>query len=318
MLRKLLLLFAATALVSCTSSEDKLGNQVVVKVNNSELKAKVFAQKLAQNLRSLDALSVKNPSLLEQYKTDIVREYIVSVVTSDWARANSLIVHRKDLEKKINSIRANYPDDLAFRRALAAQGISFDIWREKVRNSLLQRIVILHLLSQSKEPNDEELKAFYKVNKKHFEREAQVRIRQILVDSKNNAERIYKELRNGKKLKDLAKQYSIGPEAQKEGDIGWLQKGTLDIFDKAFDMRVGQKSRILKSSYGYHIFEVTGKRPKKTLSFKNVKDRIKRTIMEKREQGIYSSWLEGQIRSARVYKNDKLISSISIETRGEN
>ena len=166
-------------------------------------------------------------------------------------------------------------------------------------------------------PEDEELLSYYNRHIEEFLEPEKVRITQIVLNKEINAKRIVSELSKGKRLEELAKKFSVAPEASNNGDIGWIEKGTLAIYDRAFSMKVGRRSDVIKSPYGYHIFKVTGKRKAKKLSFKAVKERIRKTAVEKREQAVYASWLEKQIRLSRVYKDEELISSVSVVTRSK-
>jgi peptidyl-prolyl cis-trans isomerase C len=160
------------------------------------------------------------------------------------------------------------------------------------------------------------MRSYYNTEKDAFRIKPQVRIRQIVFDDEDAANRLYHSLTPNMSLEPLAKKYSIAPEAPKGGDVGWVEQGTLDIFDKAFNMRVGQRAGVLKSPYGFHIIEVTGKRPEQVLPFEEVKARIDRTLRANKEQAIYSAWLEEQLRISKVYKNEEAIQSIEVQPVG--
>lgn len=56
-------------------------------------------------------------------------------------------------------------------------------------------------------------------------------------------------------MADLAIKFSITPEGKQGGDLGWVEKGVMEGFDSAFSMKkVGQRSAVVKSPYGYQIF----------------------------------------------------------------
>src|SRR5690606_17072241 len=97
----------------------------------------------------------------------------------------------------------------------------------------------------------------------------------------------------------------------------WIEKGTLDVFDSAFRMGVGQRSQIVKSPYGFHIFEVIEKRAAKTLSLEEARPKITKILRERKEQDLYSSWLEEQILKARVFKDEDLLTAIQVFSRSE-
>ncbi len=97
-----------------------------------------------------------------------------------------------------------------------------------------------------------------------------VRARHILInqygnDQKNEEEamKLYQELKSGKiKFDQAAEQYSKDPgSAKRGGDLGWFgRKRMVPEFEKAaFSGRVGEIQKPIKSNFGYHIIEVTGK-----------------------------------------------------------
>lgn len=302
----------------CTDSSTELSNRTLVRVNGDEIKAQAFSQDLMRELKEFDALTVKDQAAIKRAKDNVVQNFIVRVLTEEYARDNNLLVRKEELDGEINAVRSQYPDDISFRKMLNDEELTFSQWKEKMKFSILQRLVAAHIRGARIEPpSDEELKAFYENNKDLFKTKERVRIRQVFLNSENDAQRIIDELKSGKKMQELAEKFSVAPEAENGGDIGWIEKGTLDIFDKAFDMRIGQRSPMVKSPYGFHIFEVIDKEKGKTQSFSDVKESIRKQILEKREQGAYSEWLEDRLAKAKVFKDEKFISRLKVETRSQ-
>lgn len=313
------LLFAACLVfgVSCTKTQE-VKNRVVVNVDGQELKASVFSAQLADRLKHLDALTAKDPMVVQRTKDGLLRDFIISVLTESWAKRNGVFVRAEDLDREIERVRKGYPDKESFERALADQNLTFKEWKEQLSNSLLQRLVIVKLGESSSAPADEEIKSHYQSNKESFERPEQVQLRQVVLATESDAKSVQAELKKGTSLAELATKYSITPEGKRnKGDLGWIEKGVMEGFDAAFSMRVGQRSDVIKSPYGYHIFEVLGKRPATTLGIEAVREKIKRSLMANREQAVFTAWLEGELRRARVLKDDDLIRQIRIETKGE-
>jgi peptidyl-prolyl cis-trans isomerase D len=84
--------------------------------------------------------------------------------------------------------------------------------------------------------------------------------------NKEEAEKIYNQLKGGADFSKLAREYSRDPgSAQIGGDLGWFGKGRMiPEFEKAaFSGRVGVVQEPIKTQYGYHIIKVTGKSDKK-------------------------------------------------------
>lgn len=308
-----LLLFSLTA---CTFGRPRMAAQTVVQVNERKLSAKDFSERLARQLKKLDALSAKDPNSTQRAKDEIIRNFVLQSLVLDFAKANGVAISDQEVETEVNSVRSQYPDDLSFRRALAEESISLSDWREQVRATVLDKRVFEQIGAKAQKPNPEDLRRYYEENKERYRRKERIFLRQIVVDDLTKAETIKDEIRKGDFYK-LASKYSVAPEAKNGGEVGWIEKGSVDIFDKAFNLPVGGVSQVLESSYGFHIFKVERKSPAGFSSFDEVKSQIDRAIMAKREQAEFMGWLDQQIRGSKVLKNVALIQSIQVETRGE-
>jgi peptidyl-prolyl cis-trans isomerase C len=312
-LRALVLCFMLTA---CFSQKDVIGSKVALKINATEITTQEFADRLAQKLKGLDALQVKDDTYLENAKKQTVEAFIVESLVKQYCAKNSIAVTDGELEAEINKIRTKYPDDNAFKGALAEENMPFERWKGGIETTLLQRKLIAHLSKDLPEPTDKELKTYFDENKKNFDRPARIQLRQIVVSTEDNAKRIYDELVAGKNFAELAKKFSVAPEGENGGVTNWIEKGTLEVFDNAFKLNVGARSKVIKSPYGYHIYEVIKKEPETKLNFEQAKASIRTALRERQEHQVFSTWLEAQLKSSTVMRNDALIKAIQISTRG--
>jgi len=81
--------------------------------------------------------------------------------------------------------------------------------------------------------------------------------RHILVNTKDEAEKIKKQLSNGADFSSLAKKYSQCSSAKRGGDLGEFQPGKMV---KAFDNIVFKKPLLkvhgpIKTKFGFHLIE---------------------------------------------------------------
>ncbi len=288
---------------------------MVVDIDGRQLTAEAFAQELAYRLRDQDALSAKDPKYLAIVKAKIVEEFIVQTISEEWAKENDVIVKAEDLDAEVRQVQVSYPDDLAFQQALAEQGISFRDWKARLQATLLQKLVSQKVINAAPAPTEADMQAYFKEHSEDFAVRETAQIRQILVATESDAKSIEGELKSGKKLTDLAKKYSVSPEGPQGGMVGWVEKGLTDVFESAFRMKQGQRSPVVKSSFGYHIFEVVGRKPARSQSFNEVKDQIKRILMEKNKQSLYLAWLEERVRKSRVFKDQAFIDALKVETK---
>nr|BFD57909.1 peptidylprolyl isomerase [Bdellovibrio sp. CKG001]BFD61336.1 peptidylprolyl isomerase [Bdellovibrio sp. HM001] len=310
-----LFIFMSLALAGCPSSYQKISTKPVEKVNDHVLTSKQFANQLARRLRNFDALAAKDPNNIHRIKEEILRDFLVKSLTLDWSRAQSIVISEATLDKEVDTLRANYPDDLSFRRALAQENLSFSEWREELRYSLIEREVFKKINEKVKAPTEEEIKRYYEDNKDRYKRKERIYLRQIVVDEDAKADAIKVDLKSGD-FAELARKYSITPDAKQGGVVGWIEKGTVDYFDPLFS--AGSGVQTIKSPFGIHLIRVEKKAAASTLPLEEVKPQIIRALRAQREQAEYVAWLDAQLRSSKVLKDYELMNSIKVDTRGTN
>ena len=87
-------------------------------------------------------------------------------------------------------------------------------------------------------------------------------------DAKSLAEanQIYDELKAGADFGKIAREKSQDPGSAKQGgDLGWFGRGRMikEFEEAAFNGKINQIQKPIKTTYGYHIIKVTGKTNKK-------------------------------------------------------
>lgn len=302
-------------LSGCPSKHQKISTKPVEKVNDHVLTTKQFAAQLARRLRNFEALAAKDPNNIHRIKEDILRDFLVKSLTLDWARSQNIVISEDALDAEVNRLRANYPDDLSFRRTLAQENISFSDWREDLRYTLVEQEVFKKINEKIRPPTEDEIKVYYEKNKDRYKLKERIYIRQIVVNEAAKLDAIKVDLKSGD-FEKLAKKYSITPEGKNGGIVGWIEKGTVDYFDPLFTDNRGLQT--IQSPFGHHLIKVEKKAPAGTQPLENVRERILRDLKAQREQAEYVAWLDAQLRSSKVLKDYELINAIKVDTRGFN
>jgi|CXWL01.1.fsa_nt_gi peptidyl-prolyl cis-trans isomerase D len=111
------------------------------------------------------------------------------------------------------------------------------------------------------------------------------------------AEALYKEIKDGKPLADVAKASSDdqGSKAQ-GGDLGWLERGASDAaFDEAlFKLEANQVSEPVLGANGYHIIQLREIRPESRRQFAEVRGELESEHTATERERVYSD-LAGQL-----------------------
>lgn len=117
--------------------------------------------------------------------------------------------------------------------------------------------------------------AYAKVQEQAAQRD-EVHASHILVETKEAAEAIIKELAGGADFAELAKQKSIGPSGKNGGDLGFFGEGDMTpaFFTAAAALEPGQVSEPVQTEYGWHVIKVMEKRKASAPPLDTIHDQI--------------------------------------------
>ncbi len=160
-------------------------------------------------------------------------------------------------------------------------------------------------------PSEDEIKSFFERNIQRFEVPERFTARHILVavkgsprmgekglsdeEAKARIAKIQAELAAGKKLEDLAKEYSDDPSNKNTG--GLIQDAPFGGFVKEFEeavrkQEIGRVGDPVKTVFGYHLILVEGRTAKQPAVYEQVRERVKQQMIPERRQTIYAEFLE--------------------------
>jgi peptidyl-prolyl cis-trans isomerase D len=150
-------------------------------------------------------------------------------------------------------------------------------------------------------PNDAELQAAYNQNKDTYRVPEEATVRHILLKTqgkspadeakiKAQADDLLKQVRGGANFADLVKKYSEDTASVPKGGEYTVQKNGQMVpeFEKAaFTLKPGE-SDIVKTVYGYHVFQVVKRTDARVKPFEEVKGDIATQIKTQRANAIMS------------------------------
>jgi peptidyl-prolyl cis-trans isomerase C len=228
-----------------TAGTDLLGPTQVATLNGKRIPESVFRlQTIATAHKNADDLT---PEERKAVLDDLVGLYLLG----DEARAQGLLTER----------------------TVAAQV-------ELARIQLEARLMATRFLEKNA-ATDAEMKAVYDQNLPRLGGQQQFRAKNILVNTKEEADTVIKQLQQGKKFADLAKERANGPTGPNGGDLGWFTAETMvqPVVEAARAMKVGTFStEPIKSEFGYHVLLLEDERTQDAPSFDSMRNDLKTAV----------------------------------------
>ncbi|MGE5309356.1 MAG: peptidylprolyl isomerase [Deltaproteobacteria bacterium] len=140
------------------------------------------------------------------------------------------------------------------------------------------------------QPTNQEIEAFYNTYKEQFRQAEERRIREIMVNTEDEAKEIMIDLLKGSDFAAIASQKSQAKSASKGGDLGYIGRGTKGD-DKKFDdvvfsstLEVNQVSPVFKGNDGYYIVRLEGVRGGQVTPLNEVWEQVKNAMVYYKQQ----------------------------------
>jgi len=246
--------------------------------------ARDWLQRLPHHRAWVPALALL---LLMSCRDDLPAPDIVARVGSDQIR---LVLFESYLEESSIDLDAGFDsrvltqlfdeflDETLVQRLAVDEGlVAAEVSRREALEALVQERLDLEL-------SDERVALFHRRNQERFNRPERVRLRQILVEDREAAERARDELSAGVPFEEVARRLSFEPAAAYGGDQGFLVRDDLPpaFAETIFDLEVGEVSDVVAADYGFHLFQVTDRRPAEAVPVTEAAEEI-RALMQRTE-----------------------------------
>jgi peptidyl-prolyl cis-trans isomerase C len=236
-----------------------------------------------------------------EVKEDFLNRLIERKMMLREAQRKRIKIGLPEINKRIEVFREENGKDV--KETLVNLGIDFEKWKSDIWEDMMIERLLAREVNRHVSVSAQEVRRYYQANPAEFEKPEQVRARQIVVATEEEAQKILESLRVGNgDFATTAKQKSTAPEAEKGGDLGYFGKGEMPLeFDVVFDLAKGALSGVVKSAYGFHIFKLEDRRKAGVLSLEAANKTITEKLFREKADKRYKQWLR-ELRSRTKFE----------------
>jgi foldase protein PrsA len=305
MSRSLCALLGAALLLSACGADD-IASSSAATVNGKEIPASQISEALDrfEKTAQFDQLAQQSGerSARRQFEQAYLAQQIRRAVLAPEAEALGVQVTQPEIDQELDKIKANFPSEQAFQKALEERGFTLDQVTDLVRDQLLEQKIQREVTAGTAAGTAD----VHKYYDSHMEDYRQTKVQHILVKKLPRARDIAERLHKAPKKKvpslfaELAKKYSEDASNAKDaGKLGWVSASDLDqgFVAGMEDVAVGAISDPVQSQYGYHVIFVTGRRVR---PLNEVRADIESQLSSTSSEAAYRKWLADAYRDADV------------------
>ncbi|HKV28098.1 MAG TPA: peptidylprolyl isomerase [Candidatus Acidoferrales bacterium] len=249
--------------------------QIIARVNNDMItmsdyqKAENSLQQEAQQ-DCQGCTPEKINEIVAEGKKNLLRDLIDQSLLVQRAKDMDISVET-DVVKRLDTVRQqNKLDSMdALQKAVESQGISWEDYKDQLRNSILTQRVISEAVGSTVRIGSDEVQKYYDAHKNEFVKPEGVDLSVIFFSTENKtpqevtviqqkAEGVLKRLKSGDDFAALAKRFSEGPSSAEGGELGSYKRGELtpDLEKLAFSLKKGDITDVIPAPNGLQILRV--------------------------------------------------------------
>ena len=284
--------WCADTTTTATTTASTVIEEIVARVNNDIITRSELQHSKDETRQELrQQYGDKADAMFAQREKDVLRDLIDQQLLLQKAKdkglnADTELIRRLDEMRK--QMNLSSMDEL--EKAAKEQGVSFEDFKQNLRNQLLTQMVIRDEVQPKIQITKEEQRKFYAAHLKDFEHPERVRLSELLVSTEKlepgdqagvaaaqqKARQLLEQVRGGAAFDEVAKTGSDGPTAAQGGDLGYFQRGTLarGLEDKAFALKPGEITEVVRTKQGFLILKVTEHEQAGVPPFKDVEQQI--------------------------------------------
>ncbi len=216
----------------------------------------------------------------------VLEELIEDELVRSHAENSPVKVPGEDLDATVERFARQFPTPAEFRHNLRVQHLAPAHLKELIRSRLRQLAWIEENIAAGIKVDEEETRAFYEAHRHELNVPEIVRARHIFLSTvqEDTPERetlirdLHTRLFTGEAdFATLARDYSEDPRtALNGGDLNFFSRDRMpaDFADLAFKTAPGTIAEPVRTALGWHILEVTGRKPAREAAFEELRHEI--------------------------------------------
>jgi peptidyl-prolyl cis-trans isomerase C len=269
--------------------------EIVARVNGQPITLTEFRQALREyESRSGPVMPDNRDEVYRGVLDDLVALHLLDAELGN----RKMDVKPGELEAAMQELRGRFPNEKAYRDALAQQKMTPDQLRERTRRSLLINQLLEEEVGKRISVRPTEVAAFYEQNPNRFAQPESARVSHILIAvpagapgatrdaARTRAAELSRKARAGADFAALARQHSNDASRSRGGDLGFIVRGQAQppFEQAAFALAPGEVSDPVETVYGFHVIKGGEKRPAQTMPFGQAAGQVEQYLLDQRRQ----------------------------------
>ncbi len=199
-------------------------------------------------------------------------------------------------------IRGRYGDRATLTKTLQAQGMSYEKFRQQVREQFIVEVMRQKNISSEVIISPHKVEVYYQEHQQEFKEEDKVKVRMIVLKQSSDpeapqarkmAEEILAKIKAGASFDEMAKEVDL-QRSQRNPEGEWFDKTQLrkELADAAFSLKKGETSEVIETPEACYLIHVEDTKAAHFKPISEARDSIERDLLTHERARLEKQWME--------------------------
>lgn len=270
--------------------------EIVAIVNEDIITLSEYKHQFDLAVQQLRAQQISSEDYAKAYK--MIQQQLLDSMITDLLllqQAKEKNINVKDhLKSIIENIKKenNLASDEDLKRALAQQGMPYELWVKQYEDMLLKQAVVFSEIEKSIVLSDSEIINYYKQNRAEFTVPTEYTLKAVYLSElnwrgeylENRKIEISQRIERGDKIEDVAADLSDPPLHDLKGELGTLSESELDpdLREAVKKLSPGKISPWVKAKGGWYVLKLDDKKDSYVKTFEDARKEIEEKLYSER------------------------------------
>lgn len=287
-----------------------LPDNAVLQVGDTVISQQDFDHRV-RLLRALYGVqSPENGDRADQFRRDAAKSIAVSLIVTRAAEERGIVIAERTAQQALDRlVKDQFPAGRdAFIESLGTVGASEREVLAEIGRQLASSRLFDEITKDVAPVTDADVRKHYKDHKADMVTPEKRRLRNIVVRTREDAQKVYAQARKGADFASLAARRSLDQSTKtKGGDLGTRTADQLegDFAKAAFAAGKGAVFGPVQTQYGWNVGKVENVRAGDPLAFDQVAEQLKEELNNLRRVEAWRKWFSEELKAAEVeYADD--------------
>lgn len=264
--------------------------QVAIRVGDQKIPLDRVRKDIERFSTEMELNADEVQPVLDPILDRLVERYVILAYGAE----RGITVSEPEVEAVVQDIKSDYPSEESFRSMLLRRYVDFDAWEKQLEEQLLLQKITQTAMNEIPPATVQEIQEDYERHRDAYRHPSMVRFRQVVAQDHETARRIVALAEREGSLASLVRK--AGERFEKAVGMAerWATEAELEasLAEAVFSLPEGLSDKPVKTPYGYHVVEVTDRRPPGLMSLPEVMGRIEERLLEEKQEAFYRTWIE--------------------------